>query len=75
MKYKFKITKDGVESEEKEAMSYKKLLKSLVTGEPKWGGTIKYLNKKRRVITHTIKNGKKVPLSEEGQQSSSGNKR
>ena len=26
MKYKFKITKDGAESEDKEAMYYKKLL-------------------------------------------------
>ena len=59
MKYKFKITKDGAEPEEKEAMSYKKLLKSLITAEPKWSGTIKYINKKQMYVIHFISNGRK----------------
>ena len=47
MKYKFKITvnKTG-ETTEKEAMSYKKMLKSLITPDPKWSGTLSYVNKK-----------------------------
>ena len=59
MKYKFKITKDGSESEDKEGMSYKKLLKSLITAEPKWSGTIKYINKKQKDVIQFIRDGKK----------------
>tara|TARA_B100000287_G_scaffold405079_1_gene428346 strand:- start:450 stop:641 length:192 start_codon:yes stop_codon:yes gene_type:complete len=47
MKYKFKITdKKTGETTEKEAMSYKKMLKSLVTPDPKWSGSLVYTNKK-----------------------------
>ena len=60
MKYKFKVTEDGKPEEEKEAMSYKKLLKSLVTPNPKWTGLLNYNNKKGRSVTHRIKNGKKT---------------
>ena len=35
MKYKFKIQEENKETEEKEGMSYKKTLKSLVTPNPK----------------------------------------
>ena len=42
MKYKFKVTEDGKPEEEKEAMSFKKLLKSLVTPNPKWTGLLNY---------------------------------
>ena len=59
MKYKFEVTKDG-KKEEKESMSYKKLLKSLVTSDPKWTGFISYENKKGRFVTHSILNGKKI---------------
>ena len=38
MKYKFKVTEDGKPEKEKESMSFKKLLKSLVTPNPKWTG-------------------------------------
>ena len=40
MKYKFKVTEDGKPEEEKGAMSFKKLLKSLVTPNPKWTGSM-----------------------------------
>ena len=60
MKYKFKVTEDGKPEEEKESMSYKKLLKSLVTSDPKWTGSISYENKKGRFVTHSILNGKKI---------------
>ena len=59
MKYKFQVTEDG-KKEEKESMSYKKLLKSLVTPNPKWTGLLSYDNKKGRSVTHSILNGKKI---------------
>jgi len=60
MKYKFKIQEDGKEVEEKEGMSYKKTLKSLVTLNPKWTGWIAYKNKKDKYVKHIILKGKKV---------------
>tara|TARA_R100001443_G_scaffold689_1_gene2749 strand:+ start:3042 stop:3224 length:183 start_codon:yes stop_codon:yes gene_type:complete len=60
MKYKFTITEDGKEKEEKEGMSFKKILKSLVTPNPKWSGSIEYRNKKSRDMFHKILNGKKT---------------
>ena len=60
MKYKFKIQEDGKEVEEKEGMSYKKILKSLVTPNPKWTGWIAYKNKKDKYVKHIILKGKKV---------------
>ena len=60
MKYKFKVTEDGKEEIEKEAMSFKKLLKSLVTPNPKWTGFMSYENKKGRYVVHSILNGKRI---------------
>ena len=60
MEYKFTVTEEGKEPEEKESMSFKKLLKSLVTPNPKWTGLLNYNNKKGRAVTHTVKNGKKI---------------
>ncbi len=60
MKYKFKIVENGKSEEEKEAMSFKKLLKSLVIPNPKWTGYISYKNKKKRMVYHNILNGKKT---------------
>ena len=60
MKYKFKVHEDGQQEEEKEAMSYKRLLKSLTTSNPKWTGWIKYKNKKGQEVLHSISNGKKI---------------
>ena len=48
MRYKFTInedTKEKVEPTEKEGMSFKKILKSLVNPNPKWSGWITYENK------------------------------
>ena len=59
MKYKFKISEDYKPTVEKEAMSFKKLLKSLVTPNPKWAGWIAYKNKKGKYVKHSILNGKK----------------
>jgi hypothetical protein len=60
MKYKFKVTEDGKPEEEKESMSYKKLLKSLVNINPKWTGLLNYTNKKGRSVTHRILQGKRI---------------
>ena len=60
MRYKFKVTEDGKEEIEKEAMSFKKLFKSLVTPNPKWTGWIAYKNKKDKYVRHSIKKGKRI---------------
>ena len=60
MRYKFKVTEDGKEEVEKEAMSFKKLLKSLVNPNPKWTGFMSYENKKGRYVVHSILNGKRI---------------
>jgi len=46
MRYKYTITKEGGEAEEMEAMSYKKMLKSLLIKHPKFNGWATYFNKK-----------------------------
>ena len=60
MRYKFKNIEDGKPEEEKEAMSFKKVLKSLVTPNPKWTVYISYENKKKRMVYHNILNGKRT---------------
>ena len=60
MRYRFKVTEDGKEGIEKEAMSFKKLLKSLVTPNPKWTGWIAYKNKKDKYVKHNILKGKRI---------------
>ena len=60
MRYKFKVYEEGKEIEDKEAMSFKKLLKSLVNPNPKWAGWIAYKNKKGTYVKHSILNGKRV---------------
>ena len=60
MRYKFKVYEEGKEIEDKEAMSYKKLLKSLVTLNPKWTGWITYKNKKDKYVKHNILKGKRI---------------
>ena len=60
MRYKFKVYEEGKDIEDKEAMSFKKLLKSLVTPNPKWTGLIAYKNKKDTYLKHSILNGKRV---------------
>jgi|TARA_Y100000310_G_scaffold308040_1_gene350748 hypothetical protein len=60
VRYKFKVTEDGKPEVEKEAMSFKKLLKSLVTPNSKWTGFMSYENKKGKYVVHSIMNGKKI---------------
>ena len=59
MRYKFKVTEDGKEEIEKEEMSFKKVLKSLVNPNPKWTGWIAYKNKKDKYVKHSILKGEK----------------
>ena len=59
-RYKFKVYEEGKDIEDKEAMSFKKLLKSLVTLNPKWTVWIAYQNKKDRYVRHNILKGKKI---------------
>ena len=60
MKYTFTVTEDGKPEEQKVSMSFKKLLKSLITPNPKWTGLLNYTNKKGRSVTHRILNGKRI---------------
>ena len=58
MRYKYTITKEGGETEEMEAMSWKKMLKSLLLKTPKFSGKISYINKKGNDIVKSFRNGK-----------------
>ena len=60
MRYTFKVVELDKPEEEKKAMSFKKLLKSLITPNPKWTGLLNYNNKKGKSVTHRIVNGKKT---------------
>jgi hypothetical protein len=58
MRYKYTITEVNKEPEEVQAMSYKKMLKSLLLRTPKFTGAIVYINKKDRKITRSFRNGR-----------------
>ena len=58
MRYKYTITKEGGETEEMEAMSWKKMLKSLLLKTPKFTGTISYINKKGNDIVKSFRDGR-----------------
>ena len=60
MRYKYTITKEGGETEEMEAMSWKKLFKSLLMKYPKFNGKIAYINKKKNALTKVISSGKVI---------------
>jgi len=58
MRYKYTITKEGGETEEMEAMSWKKMLKSLLVKYPAFNGWASYFNKKGHQQVKGFKNGK-----------------
>ena len=60
MRYKYTITKEGGDAEEMEAMSWKKMLKSLLLKTPKFTGWITYSNKKGHQQTKVFRDGKKI---------------
>jgi|TARA_R110002020_G_scaffold111012_2_gene256376 hypothetical protein len=60
MRYKYTITKEGGEIEEMEAMSWKKLFKSLLLKYPQFSGWASYFNKKGHQQVKIINEGKIV---------------
>ena len=60
MKYKYTITDHEGKEEEVEAMSWKKMLKSLLLKTPKFTGKIAYVNKKEHKLIKFIKDGRIV---------------
>jgi len=60
MRYKYTITKEGGETEEMEAMSYKKMLKSLLMKYPKFSGWASYFNKKGHQQVKAFNDGRET---------------
>ena len=60
MRYEYTVTKDSGEAELIKAMSWKKMLKSLLLKTPKFTGWITYVNKKGNALTKVVNNGKVV---------------
>ena len=60
MRYKYTITKEGGETEEMEAMSWKKLVKSLLLKYEKFSGLCTYMNKKGHQQVKAFKDGKET---------------
>jgi len=60
MRYKYTITKEGGETEELEAMSWKKLFKSLLLKYPKFSGWCSYMNKHGHLQSRNFRNGKEI---------------
>ena len=60
MRYEYTVTKDSGEVELMKAMSWKKLLKSVLLKYPKFSGWCTYINKKGNVQTKMLNNGKIV---------------
>ena len=58
MRYEYTITKEGGEAEEMQAMSWKKLVKSLLLKYEKFSGWCTYINKKGNVQVKVFKEGK-----------------
>jgi hypothetical protein len=58
MRYEYTVTKDSGEAELIKAMSWKKMIKSLLLKHPKFTGGIVYINKKGRKITRSFRNGR-----------------
>ena len=58
MKFKYTITKEGGETETMEAMSWKKLFKSLLMKYPKFSGWCSYMNKHGHFQNRAFINGK-----------------
>jgi len=60
MRYEYTVTKDSGEAEIMKAMSWKKLLKSVLLKYDKFSGWITYINKKGKVQTKVLDEGKIV---------------
>jgi len=60
MRYKYTITKEGGETETMNAMSWKKLFKSLLMKYPEFSGWCTYFNKKGHLQVKNFRKGKEV---------------
>ena len=60
MRYEYTITKEGGETEEMKAMSWKKLFKKLLMKYPKFSGSCTYMNKKGHPQQRNFINGKET---------------
>jgi len=58
MRYEYTITKEGGDTEQMEAMSFKKMLKSLLLKYPQFTGWASYFNKKGHQQVKRFNNGK-----------------
>jgi hypothetical protein len=60
MRYEYTITKENGEAEIMHAMSWKKLVKSLLLKYEKFSGWCTYINKKGHCQTRSFSNGKET---------------
>ncbi len=60
MRYTYTVTNSEGKAETVQAMSWKKMLKSLLLKTPKFSGWITYINKKGNAQTKALNNGKIV---------------
>ena len=60
MRYTYTITDNENKEEEVKAMSWKKMLKSLLLKTPKFTGKISYINKKKHKLIKFIRDGRIV---------------
>ena len=60
MRYEYTVTKDSGEAEIMKAMSWKKLVKSLLLKYDKFNGWVTYINKKGNVQVKNFNNGKET---------------
>ena len=58
MRYEYTITKEGGETEIMRAMSWKKLIKSLLLKYEKFNGRCTYINKKGHIQVKAFRDGK-----------------
>ena len=58
MRYEYTVTKDSGEVELMKAMSWKKMIKSLLLKYPKFTGYCTYINKKGNIQVKTFNNGR-----------------
>jgi len=72
MKFEYTVTKEGGEAEIMNAMSWKKLFKSLLLKYPEFSGWCTYINKKGHVQVKNFINGKVVHERKRNQTSDQG---
>ena len=60
MRYEYTITDSEDKKETVKAMSWKKMLKSLLLKTPKFSGWITYINKKGNALTKVFNDGKET---------------